>query len=148
MKFIPRNFILLGTVVKGIVSGIVNIFLIVYCVCCAKSLQSCLTLWDPLDYSLPDSSIYGILWARIQEWVAMPSSRGSYSPRGRTLSLLCLLHWQECSLPLVPPGKIVYKNATDFCIFTVYSWKFIEFIWGLFWDVDFKILHINHIVHR
>ena len=39
VKYIPRNFILFGTVVKGIVSGIVNIFLIVYCVCCAKSLS-------------------------------------------------------------------------------------------------------------
>ena len=48
------------------------------CVCvCAKSLQSCPTLWDPMDCSPPGSSVHGILQARILEWVAMPSSRGS-----------------------------------------------------------------------
>ena len=43
----------------------------------AKSLQLCLTLFDPVDYSPPGSSVHGILQARILEWVAMPSSRGS-----------------------------------------------------------------------
>ena len=33
---------------------------------------SCPTLCDPMDCSLPDSSVYGILQARILEWVAMP----------------------------------------------------------------------------
>ena len=37
--------------------------------------QSCLTLCDPMDCSPPGSSVYGILQARILEWVAMPSSR-------------------------------------------------------------------------
>ena len=48
----------------------------------AKSLQSCLTLCDPMDCSLPGSSARGILQARILEWVAMPSSRASSWPRG------------------------------------------------------------------
>ena len=43
----------------------------------AKSLQSYPTLCDPRDYSLPDSSVHGILQARILECVAMPVSRGS-----------------------------------------------------------------------
>ena len=34
--------------------------------------QSCLTLCDPMDYSLPGSSVHGILQARILEWVAIP----------------------------------------------------------------------------
>ena len=51
----------------------------------AKSLQSCLTLSDAKDSSLPGSSVYGILQARIPEWVAMPSSRGSFSHRDWTL---------------------------------------------------------------
>ena len=42
------------------------------------------TLCDPMDYSLPGSSVHGILQARILEWVAMPSSRGSSPPRGQT----------------------------------------------------------------
>ena len=39
----------------------------------AKSLQSCPTLSDPMDRSLPGSSIHGILQARVLEWVALPS---------------------------------------------------------------------------
>ena len=41
----------------------------------AKSLQSCPTLCDPMDYSLPGSSVHGILQARILEWVAISSCR-------------------------------------------------------------------------
>ena len=48
---------------------------------CAEPLQSCLTLCDPRDCSPPDSSVQGILQARILEWVAMPSSRGSSESR-------------------------------------------------------------------
>ena len=44
---------------------------------CAQSLQSCLTLCNPMDYSLPDSSVHGILQLRILERVAMTSSRRS-----------------------------------------------------------------------
>ena len=43
----------------------------------AKSLQSCLTLLDPVPCDLPGSSVRRILQARILEWVAKPSSRGS-----------------------------------------------------------------------
>ena len=43
----------------------------------AKSLQSCLTLCDPMDCSSPGSSVHGILQARILEWIVISSSRGS-----------------------------------------------------------------------
>ena len=43
----------------------------------AKSHQLGPTLCYSMDYSPPDSSVHGILQARITEWVAMPSSRGS-----------------------------------------------------------------------
>ena len=43
----------------------------------AKSFQACPTLCDPLNCSLPRSSVHGDSQARILEWVAMPSSRGS-----------------------------------------------------------------------
>ena len=69
----------------------------------AKPLQSHPTLCDLINYSLPGSSVNGILQARILEWVAMPSSRESSPPRDRT-SLVGLLHWQAGSLPLAPPG--------------------------------------------
>ena len=39
--------------------------------------QSCLTLCNPMDYSLPDSFVHGTSQARILEWVAISSSRGT-----------------------------------------------------------------------
>ena len=41
---------------------------------CAKSLQSCPTLCNPMNCSLPGFSVHGIPQARILEWVAVPSS--------------------------------------------------------------------------
>ena len=64
--------------------------------------QSCLTLCDPRDCSPPGSSVHGILQARILEWVAISSFRGSSWPRDQTT---CLMHWQAGSLPLAPPRK-------------------------------------------
>ena len=54
-----------------------NVLIMVMPCACTKSLQLCPTLCDPLDCSLPVSSVHGILQARILEWVAMSSSRGS-----------------------------------------------------------------------
>ena len=62
---------------------------------CAKSLQSCLTLIDLMDCSLPGSSLHGILQARIQEWIAMSSSRGSSNPRIKPMS---------CTFPALADG--------------------------------------------
>ena len=47
------------------------------CGVCVLVGQLCLTLCDPMDCSLPGSSVHEILQARILEWVAMPCSRGS-----------------------------------------------------------------------
>ena len=44
----------------------------------------CLTLCNPVDYSQPGFSVLGILQARILEWVAVPSSRGSSPPWNQT----------------------------------------------------------------
>ena len=46
--------------------------------------QSCLTLCDPMDCSPLGCSVHGIFQARILEWVAISSSRGSSQPRDRT----------------------------------------------------------------
>ena len=51
---------------------------------CAQSLQSCLTLFNPINCSPPGSSVHRILQARILEWVAISSSRGSAWPRDWT----------------------------------------------------------------
>ena len=50
----------------------------------AKSLQLYPVFCHPLDCSPPSSSVPGILQARILEWVAMPSCRGSSQPRDQT----------------------------------------------------------------
>ena len=46
--------------------------------------QSCPTLCDPMNCSLPGSSVHGIFQARVLEWVAIAFSRGSSGPRDRT----------------------------------------------------------------
>ena len=51
---------------------------------CAKLLQSCLTLCNPMDCSPTGSSVHGILQARILEWIAVPFSRWSSLPRDWT----------------------------------------------------------------
>ena len=67
---------------------------------CMLSHFSSVRLWDPMDCSLPGSSVHGILQARILEWVAISSSRGSSPPRDRTCVSYIYVLWQA-----VPPGK-------------------------------------------
>ena len=55
-------------------------------------LQVCPALCSTMGRSLTDSSVHGILQARILEWVAMPSSRGSSQPRDQTL-VSCIAGW-------------------------------------------------------
>ena len=54
--------------------------------------QLCLTVCDPVDYSLPGSSVLGIFQARKPEWVAIPFSRGSSQPRDR-IQASCMAGW-------------------------------------------------------
>ena len=67
----------------------------------AKSLQSCPTLWDPVDCCPPGSSVHGILQVRILEWVAISFTRGSSWPRDWTCNS-CI---EGDSSSLDPPGK-------------------------------------------
>ena len=72
---------------KRFVHQIQNSMDIIFCVC-AKSLQLCPTLCNPMDCSLPGSSVHGILQARILERVSISFSRGSSQPRNWTPSLM------------------------------------------------------------
>ena len=54
------------------------------CVCVLVA-QSCSTLCDPTDCGPPGFSVYGILQARMLEWIAIPFSRGTSQPRDQTL---------------------------------------------------------------
>ena len=58
-----------------------------FCYCCSVA-KLCPSLWDPVDWRTPGSSVHGILQARILEWVASPFSRGSSRPRDQT--------WDSC----------------------------------------------------
>ena len=61
------------------------LLLVVYIVfMCAKSLQSCLTLGDHVNYSPPGSSVHGILQAKILGLVAIPFSRETSQPKDGT----------------------------------------------------------------
>ena len=51
--------------------------------------QLCPTLCDPVDYSLPGSSVHGILQAIILEWVAISSSRDTH-----THTHTCVQQWR------------------------------------------------------
>ena len=63
----------------------------------SKVAQLCEILCDPMDCSLPGSSVHGIFQARVLEWVAISFSRGSSSPRSPAL--------QADTLTSEPPGK-------------------------------------------
>ena len=97
------------------------------------STQLCLTLCDPMDCSLPGSSILWIFQARILEWVAISFSRGSSQPKERTqVSTL-----QADSLTSEPPmllSQFVPPSPTQlglshliffltFCSQYLYMWK-------------------------
>ena len=78
----------------------------------AKAFHLCPTLCNPMDCSLPSSSIHGVLQARILEWVAMPSLlQGIIPTQGSNL------HWKQGSLPLVSPGK-AYIHTVCMCVYT------------------------------
>ena len=69
----------------------------------ATSLQSRPIPCNPVDWSLPGSSVHGILQARILEWVAVSSSRGNLpNPGIKPASPTSNLHWQSRSLTLAP----------------------------------------------
>ena len=79
-----------------------------------KSLQSYLTLCNPIDCGQPGSSVHGSLQTRIVESVVTPSSREIFPTQGFNQCLLYLLHFQMPSLPLAPPGKpIIIRLNTN-----------------------------------
>ena len=71
--------------------------------------QSCLTLCNPIDCSLPHSSVHGILQAKILEWEAITFSRGSWWPRAWTRSPAV----QAGCLPSEPPGRFYWGDVRN-----------------------------------
>ena len=66
-----------------------------------------------MDCSPPGSSVHVILQARILDWIAIPSSRGSPQPRDGTW-VSSLLHWQAGSLPPAPLGSMTHVVTRNF----------------------------------
>ena len=101
----------------------------------AKSLQSCPTLWDPMDCNLPGFSVHGILQARTMEWVAISFSMAwKWKVKVKSLSCVWLLatpwtaayqappsmgfsrqqYWSGVPLPSpVPVHGLAYVNFID-----------------------------------
>ena len=83
---------------------------------CAKVLQPCPALCDPVNHSLPGSSVHGTLQARILEWVAFPFSRGLSSPGIEPMSptlqansLLAESQWKPNNKQLPNPAPYLLK---------------------------------------
>ena len=86
----------------------------------AKLLVLCPILCDPMDLSPPGSSVHGTLQARILTGVGCRFLlKGIFPTEGSYPHLLCLLHWQAGSLPLVPPGDGL---VTKPCLTLVIPW--------------------------
>ena len=88
-----------------------------YCCCLVTNL--CPTL---CNYSLPGSSVHGILQTKILEWLAISSSRGSSRPRDRTWvsCVSCIgqrtsYHWatREAHIYVIPQDKFLNLNLVN-----------------------------------
>ena len=80
--------------------------------------QSCPTPCDPMDCSLPGSTVHGIFQARILEWVAISYSRGSFGPKDRThvscvscIGRRILYHCANGEPHLVPFNNFILINT-------------------------------------
>ena len=80
------------------------------CCCCCLVTKSCLILCDPMDYSLPDSSVHGISQARILEWVATSFSRDLPDP-GLEPASLAASALAGVFFATEPPGKPITKYS-------------------------------------
>ena len=114
--------------------------------CCSKLSPD---LCDPMDCSLPGSSVHGIFEARILQWVAI-SYQGLFPIQGSKLHLLHLPYWQADSLPLChleSSGFKLYKIN----FFTEYIYGFLiaqliknppamqeTWVWSLFGKIPWR----------
>ena len=86
------------------------------CVCVCEVTQSCPTLCDPMDCSLPGSSFHGILQARVLEWVAISFSqkktrsktfmKGRQEGKFNSKTVSSHRKWRCCHLPIFYSRKM------------------------------------------
>ena len=96
--------------------------------------QLCLTLCDPMDCSMPPSSVHEIFQARILEWAAISSSRGSGLPL-TFLTYRHIINWLIlCTLlytkVLIPRFCCIFKDAKDLSIRKIMIYIFISYLFS------------------
>ena len=110
--------------------------------CNAESLQLCMILCNPMDHSLLDPSVHGILQVRILEWVAMPFFRGSSDPGMELASLTSPDMAREFFLPLAPPGR---PQIEKYDIFNnQLSSRDFFFDWSLFFCLIHRVIYLEY----
>ena len=98
-----------------------------------QSLQSCLTLYGPVDCSLPGSSVHGILQARILHWVAISFFKGSPPPRNWT-HIFCIA---GRFFTTVPSTKLL-KISCGIQIFHICYLLFLFYIWTFYFVLGYQ----------
>ena len=73
--------------------------------CMPSCIQLCPTLGNPMDCSLPGSSVHRDYPGKNTGMGCQALLQGIFPAQGLNLSLFCFLHWQAGSLSLAPPGK-------------------------------------------
>ena len=102
----------------------------------SEVVQSCPTLCHPMDFSPPGSSVCGTLQARILEWVAMPSSRGSSQPWDR-IQAANIVGRVFTSLPSELPGKPKNTGVGS-----------LSLLKGITQESNSGLLHCRQILHQ
>ena len=108
----------------------------------AQSLQLYPTLCDSMGCSLPDSSVHGIFKARILDWVAIPSSRGSSWPRDRTHSVFCMFCSTSGFFTAESPRKpiCVYIHIWRLiCVWRRREWQRMRWLSGITDSMDMNL---------
>ena len=129
----------------------INLEQLIVVVICESESVSHSVVSDFMDYSLSGSSVYGILQARILEWVAILFSRGSSRPRDRTqlsyttdifftvwatreahsYPYLCFVYWMVSLLKMEPCLILsTYQNAWPRGIWSTCDWWMNKWKWG------------------
>ena len=91
--------------------------------------QSCLTLCDPMDCSLPGFSVHGIFQARVLEWVAISFSKGSSQPRDQTqVSRIAGRHCTIWATSEGPNSKLKQLQLIDKHTFNLTSYELWSFV--------------------
>ena len=97
-------------------------------VCSYMHTQLCLLLCDPMDCSLPGSSVDGIIQARILEWVAISSSRQASQP-GNLLHGRWILYHYICIYLFIYVYIYIYIYIHTYLYIYTYTYIFCVYIY-------------------